>query len=311
MKRFLIALAAAAMAAVAPLQAQPAPPAERVGPVRVRVPFNPPLGRPLHYRSTVRTQNSSRSTATSTDYEITFSRDDDGFRMHVNATGARDELTGNPSPLYLPPYTLLLDEDGKVTELENGEAYWNALIQAPRPALRTMNGGMASNRMMSVADYALRDSTPEARLNHLTRYIGLILDYSADEYVLGEDRVQVDPISGLMGTTVTQRLVFRAERLENGRLFMSTRTTVSGEEMRDQLVAAFERAPANGQSSEERTARLAQLRAMQMERVVTARFELSVATGLVQRLQQTDLSRRTEGTQQRESIQRLTIERLD
>lgn len=247
----------------------------------------------------------------STDYEITFSRDGYGFRMRVRATGARDELTGSPSPFYLPPYTLLLNENGKVDALENAQEYWNALLQASRPALRTMNGGVGNNAVLNVADYALREATPEARLNHLTRYIGLILDYSADEYVLGEDRVQVDPIAGLMGTTVTQRLVFRAERMADGRLFMSTRTTVSGREMRDQMVAALERAPPDGRPPEERAARLAQMRATRLERTVTSRFELSVETGLVLRLDQTDLSRRIVRGRPSDSVQRLSIERLD
>ncbi len=219
MSRFFIALAAAALTAVAPVQAlamYQTRSAARAPATRIHIPFNPPLDRPLHYRSTVRTQRNGGSTAVSTDYEIIFSRRRDGFRMLVHATGARDELTGTPAPGFLPPYTLLLDEDGKVEALENAEAYWDGILQASRPALRTMNGGVTSPRILNLADYALREATPEARLNHLTRYIGPILDYSADDYVLGEDRVQVDPIAGLMGTSVTQRLVFRASGSKTG-----------------------------------------------------------------------------------------------
>ncbi len=81
--------------------------------------------------------------------------------------------------------------------------------------------------------------------------------------------------------------------------------------MRDRLIAAFERAPANGRSPEERAAALAEMRAMRLDRSVSSHFELSVATGLILRLEQTDLSRRIENGRLRESIQTLAIERLD
>jgi hypothetical protein len=302
-----------ALLAAAPESAPPAaaPPATAPAAARVSVPFTPPLDRPLRYRSTVSTQRDGQSTSVATDYEITFSRDGEGFRMRVHATGARDQLTGASVPGYLPPYTLLLGENGAVEELEDADAYWDGLLRLAAPALRTMNGGTISSPVRNMADYALREATPEARLNHLTRYIGPILDYAGDDYAVGEERVQVDPVQGLMGVTLNQRLTFRAERIADGRLFMSTRTTLSGDEMREQLIAALERAPENARSREERAAALAEIRSATFDRTVTSRFELSVATGLVVRLDQTDLSRRSTQDRVRVSIQRLTIEQLD
>src|ERR1041384_504576 len=127
MSRFFIALAAVALTAVAPVQALAAPPnhsTAKAPATQISIPFDPPLDRPLHYRSTVSTRRDGQTTVVATDYEITFSRRRDGFRMLVHATGASDQRTGRPVPGYLPPYTLLLDQDGTVEELENADAYW-------------------------------------------------------------------------------------------------------------------------------------------------------------------------------------------
>lgn len=323
MLRYLIAWAGCVALAM-PGEAQTPPPPPAIASARVSVPFNPAVGLPLRYRVTATKMRGGRPVTVWINYELSFTRRPEGFRLAVRATDAGSPgVTGPPAAIVRRtilgvslPYALLLDEQGAVEAMENEENYWNRMLALTEQAVRQNVGSgrpldeAALGQMMRM----MRETPPAARLATATENIAPILQFGGGEFVLGETRTGEEEVAGLMGMTVRQRSQLRAERIENGSLRLVLRSTVPPEDVRRAIEGFVARIPVTGQgqnNQSERERGLAELRAARFDRQSEYVFEVALDSGLVHSgggQDRTLLEMRGERHDQTESYR---VERLD
>lgn len=316
---FLIALAAAALAT--PAAAQPAAPAATAqAPVTVAVPFAPPLDRPIRYRA-IRTQVRDGTTnAAWVDHELRFlTREGGGFRLSVRpfAMGRPGEAASAAAARIAlrvtPPYVLLLDAEGNIEGLENEEAYFAAMfasIEAVLRAERRTRGEPIDERAVEAGMALVRRTPRETQIATLTRLVSPVLEYAGlEEATLGEALSVEIEVAGLGTGTAKQRFTITPVRVENGHLFVSSRSTLPREEAARLVQEMMAQIPVTGQghnTSEGRASTEARLRDMDYSDVAEASYEVSLTTGLTRRSRN---ERRIEVRSAGES--RITIERVE
>lgn len=321
MTRFIMALAAACAFAV-PLtaQTQAAAPSAAPAAARITVPFNPPLDQPVRYRATMTREQRGQTISVWMDYEFRFSRREGGFRMAVRlADGGssampaayRDELRRMLITMT-PPYVLLLNPRGLIEQLEDADAYWERMLQIIRTGIPGAESlGPAA---MGMAADMMRDTSAEGRLNLLTRNYGPLNELSGMELTVGETLRGEEPVEGMMGISVNQQTSMHVDRIENGHVFVTSRGSVPGEDMRRAVLEVIGRMPVTGQGSNtqvERDRLLAQIRAARFERTYEGSYEVALDSGLPRRASLRQLTAGTIGEQQIRQGETLQLERLD
>jgi hypothetical protein len=321
MTRFFIALATTAVSLCTPLAAQTPPPAAAQAAARINIPFNPPLDRPLRYRATITKTQAEGPNTVWIDYEITFSRRPEGFRMQVRTVdaGAPDLPQANASMVrrmmvdLAPPYVLLLNAGAAIEGMEDEEAYWNRMLALTEQTLRQQGGQAASDPALSTAMTMMRQTSPEARLQMMTQYVSPLLAFANTEFVIGEARTSEDQFEGPMGLTLRQHSSVTAERVENGRLILTMLANVPEEEMRRALSTFLVNVPtvqgANGHAARDQVA--AELRNGHFDRQGQGSYEIALESGLVHRFEGTDRMQLEIGGERRIRQQAFRLERRD
>jgi hypothetical protein len=321
MTRLFIALAAGIAAFATPLAAQTPASAAAPAAVQVSVPFNPPLDRSIHYRATAtRDQNGAPGT-TWVDYEITFSRRAGGFRMQVRtvdagAPGLRPAEAAMLRRMMVEmasAFVVLLNADGNMEDLEDGEAYWNSLIAATEQVFRE-SGDRRSPAAIAQATAMMRQTSPQGRLNTVTQYIAPILEFTGTAFAIGETRTGEGQTEGPMGISVLQQISVTAQRAENGRLHLTMRSTVPQEELRRTLTDFIANIPSTVRPPGTPSAMAqvaAELRTAQFDRRGEATYEVALDSGLLHRMDAMERTEMTIGGERRTVGRGLRLERHD
>ena len=262
----------------------------------ILLPFAPPLGRPIRYRTRKEVVKPSRTTAVWTISELTFSRREGGFRAHVRwidqGVEGADAATQSAFRRFMlefqRPYVLLLDEDGAITGLENEDAYWADMIRISQIVLRqgVNPSTSAEHEFVRSMMASFRDAPREARLALLTETVAPVVEFGAAELILGE-RVSTDVDStSLFGVQVRQQIEVEPQRIEDGHVFVAVQVSIPHEEMIRAVEDFMTRIPVTGQGQNneaERARGLAELRAGNFRRETEAEYEVALDSGLTRR----------------------------
>jgi hypothetical protein len=285
---FLALLAVSLQAAPQAAAAPPAPAAAAVS-----IPFNPPLGRPLCYRMTRTIAKPNGTVEARVDYEIGFSRQSEGFRMNVrtrdfDVTPVPPDAMAAVRPLVLEllqPFSVRLDADGRMIEVEDGDAYVERMLATLER--RTRELGLADAALIGLVAGISRGMTAEQKMNALTMYIAPALEFAAFPLVVGETLESEVETPALFGPgTFRQRATILPQRIEGDLLHIRVESSIPAEETRRALLAAVDAVPVTGEgrnTAEQRARSRAQLAAMEFSRASEEDYAVETGTGLTRR----------------------------
>ncbi len=326
--RHAFKLLAAAAAAVL-LSLAGAAPANQQAPAAtsgetIAIPFDPPLERPLRYRRTKEVTKAGQTQSTWTLDEYSFSRREDGFRLHVRPidtgmdggdTAMRDAYL-RAARRFNRPYILLLDERGAIVGMEDEEAFWAEMLRATEQMVREAHNPTTPAERAAVDHMVglFRNPPPEARLATIAEAAAPIVEFGSVELTPGEALTNEVEGPGLFGVTVRHQLHILPERIQGGLLFIRLRSSVPREDLIRNVEALFARIPITGQGENTEAGRarsLAELRSVALTRETDAHYEVAIDTGLTRRHHSVERVDATLGSRREQQTTTIIIEQVD
>jgi hypothetical protein len=301
MNRFFLRLAVVVgvvqlVAPTASLAARaPAPPVSLREERAILVPFDPPLGEPLHYRVEEVVDQGGDVTRSSSTYAFEFEERPGGFRLVVTPLAIssdpldRDgEIGRQMTALTQRPFALAVNEQGEIVEMEDEEAYWDAIMALVESGAMEVSDTAARREMARRVVQTIGELPNETRLALLTQEIQPLLTFVSAEMVIGERRAAPIEIPWLLGGTVTTQAYTTLERVEDGRAMVSSHVSVPREALEQVTRDLFERfRPQDGRNAADEAARLLS-RFDRLSRETTENYVVSLTSGLTERYRSTE-----------------------
>lgn len=215
--------------------------------VRVAIPFAPPLGQSLRYRSRRTSWEGNRPRYVDMSFSLHFERAGAGYRMVLAHMLSDAQRARTPAGVLVlaEPVAFLLDADGRVVAMEDEDAYWAALDQAVdalRPELRARDP-QAEARLREMVR-ALRSLADADRLAVLSELAAPVLSAAGLDLVTGTPQRMTRPVQFILGRPVAE-LSLSVSRLGDGRARVEVEADVPAERLRE-VVAALVAAGVSG-----------------------------------------------------------------
>lgn len=288
----------------------------------VAIPFAPPLDRPLTYRTTREITKNGETTSVWTLTRYRFSRDGDGYRLHVEP-GAGAMTAGDPAAraafprvhaMTNRPYVILLGPEGDVLGVENMDAHWawmRGLIERMAgPAFMSREEAEARRAAMAMLD----EIAPEARLAMFVQYVVPLIDWTGTEIHLGDTLEGETEAPGLFGGTLREETSIRPERVEDGHLFVAVRGSIPRDALLAYVESVVSRIPVTGRghnNQAERDEAMRQLRTGRISQNTETSYQVALDTGLTRRYRSVGRVELEMGGRAQGKTETVLIERVD
>jgi hypothetical protein len=317
-------LAGIAMAFAAPASAVPKEPVSASAELVAEVPFDPPLGEKLRYRSeTTRTRDGkSRMSWSVADYQ--FDKANDGYRLTVFPTdrGSSEqdpiaaELEKRLGDLATRPYVIILAEDGEIKGIENEETYWSAMFDAADAIFAEEAPGGTPIRpevrqaMLAVMK-AFREMPRDARLGLMTKGVRPLVEFGNIAMTSSEPlTVQLDIVSPF-GGTFTRDVRITLDQIEDDVATFTIVATIPEAELKAIVKSVFgkfgDALPAG--TAEEAAAEVNKLEGFAHEERET--YEVSLTDGMLIRHRATKQTEAVEAGQRHLDVEATLVERVE
>lgn len=294
---FMFAAAAAMTLAAAPAAATPmARPVPDEG-IVASIPFDPPLGQELRYRTekVVEKRGKTRSTWQLASYR--FDKADTGYTLTVtplsSGSGEGDPLAQaiekQLAELSRRPYVLVLGENGEITEMRDAERYWSAIFEAIDAALKDSppGGEKLPAQAKPVLDNILRSMRnlpAEARLALLTESVQPLVNFAATDTVVGKPIETQVEVPSPFGGFVKQDVRIALTRVADDTAFLTVRSSIARSEL-EALSKRFVAKAVEGTAMADKAAEAAQAFAglERFSRNDVGEYQISLADGTLLR----------------------------
>lgn len=198
----------------------------------------------------------------------------------------REALYRRLAALLTRPFVLLVNETGEIVEIENEEQLWADIESALRIAIAEQSSMPENLRAMMTQFISLHtERSPDARRAELLREAQPIFEFASVDLALGAIIRTEVPAEGLFGASITYQMAIRAERIDDGHLFLSVGGTAPPADLRamaEQAVAAIE-AAAGGTGVAGADGTRQRLQNIEIQMGSEATYEVELASGLTRR----------------------------
>lgn len=237
MLRNLLALAAAASLAL-PGVAFATPKAQAVG-VTATIPFDPPLGEKINYRSELSDTKDGKTVMRWSMDSFRFDKGENGYRLSVehiahgsNETDLRKQTAmAELEKLTKRPFVLRIDEEGSIVGLENGDEYWAAILRAMRTALSDGKPSPEFKKIIEAVVSMFESMPPEVRLAQLTQDVQPLVEFANTQTTVGKPIHQQIETTSPFGGTLKQNVVISLTGVTDGVAKITIRSSVPKEEL--------------------------------------------------------------------------------
>lgn len=263
------------------------------------VPFDPPLGEPIRYRWE---KHESKDGVPRISWHVAdylFEAREGGYRLTVSYVDSGsnesdpDRLAAEKKLAHLVqrPARLLLDEGGAVVEMEEVDAYWEAIFKAIEEVLVERGGAKSpteeERRRLAEFLKMMRDVPLAVRVGLFTESIQPATEFGETESTLGETIQAEDEAESPFGGPIKRRVSVQLRGVKDGVATYSIYLTVPPEGIAKAAAALIERIGA-GEKPEDVARVKAQLAATKFRHETSAVYEVDIATGLTDSFEATE-----------------------
>ncbi len=285
-------LAAFLLSATTFFQAAHATPSNQTDSEAVEIPFDPPEGESITYRTqATETRDGVTIMRWSVD-RVRFERTDEGYKLIVESesSGSNEQdprklrAMKAVDDLTRKPFVLRLNEDAEIVELEQADEYWARIIDALRGALTTPGQTPTPEETKAIASVAdLFEKMPaESRLAQLTAPLQPLVEFAYFSMETSEPfRAQVESPSPY-GATLKQNVVISLSKVDRGIAYLTVRSSIPREEL-EKLSNAFISRLGGATSDADRVKLAAALAAMKdFQSETVADYRVALADGMLE-----------------------------
>lgn len=287
----------------------------------VEIPFDPPEGESLSYRSQATDTKDGVTTMRWSVDRVRFEREEGAYKLivepessgsnekdprKIRAMKALDDLTRKP-------FVLRLNDDAEIVELEQADEYWSRIIAALREALTTTRHKPTPEEAKAIAGVTelFEKMPPEVRLAKLTETLQPLVEFAYTSLRAAEPiRAQVET-SSPYGGTLKHDVVISLAKVDKGIAYLTIRQSLPRTEL-DKLITAFlARLSGTSLSKEDSVkveAAMAALKDFRSETV--ADYRVSLEDGMLESLDSRQTITVVEGDKKQERIKTLSLARV-
>lgn len=319
---YLACLALAGLTLPGPADAVPerARPAAQAA-ATAAIPFDPPLGEPLFYRTAKTVQKDGKSRMTWSTSSYVFAETDDGYAVTITPL---DQGSSEDSPLVKSiekkladltgkPYTVLVSDEGVVTGMAEEAMYWTRIFDAMEAAIKEPGVGTAPVTPETAAALAkmlklFRDMPASTRLGLLTEDVQPLVEFAATETTMGKPINASVASASPFGGTISRDMSVDLAAVDADTATLTVYSSVPRAEVEAvlrKLVADFA-SPANAAAT--KTMGAAKLDAFAHE--TRARYRVALDTGLLQDFESLETVTAESGADKTRKVTSWTIKRV-
>jgi hypothetical protein len=288
---------------------------------KILIPFEPPFGESLRYRSEIIEQRDDKTRLSWSVDNYRFEEAKDGYRLIVEPVShgssdkddpAKVEFLKKIEELTKLPFVLRLNEDAEIVEVERGDEYWAKMIKALREVLNGLEPKRPGQDKMVESLIGLYESMPaESRLAKLTETIRPLVEFAWSETTIGKSIVGATKTTSPLGP-VKQEFAIPLTKVSDGFAYLTFRSGIPPAELKKLTEAMFDKMNNGAFKPEEITKIRAQLAAAKDFNAETvAEYKISTEDGLLETFHSTQTVTMTDGDKRERRIKILSMRRMD
>jgi hypothetical protein len=261
------------------------------------IPFDPPLGESLRYRSERSLQKDGKTKLIWDINDYSFQETDDGYSLTVTPVSGGSNETDPEAIAFMKlladlsriPYVVRINGEAEIVGLDSGDEFWSKLTSALKSALGEKAKRPEQTKALQGVISLYENMPAENRLALLTEPVSPLISMSLTETAIGKPVVASIETESPFGGTLKRQVTISLTRVDGDFAYLTARTTTPGAEVEKLTMKLLNRMGVNfngPEKAKERDAAIATLRAMKVETV--SYYKIALADGMLETFQSTE-----------------------